>query len=122
MNKVSLRDMELYKKLTPYLATAYAEGCQEGEGATEKEQLCAWQWLVDKGVCWKLGVSFGDRATNLIKIGAILAADKWRRNVKYKIREGKGRISKGKFEAFLNLAKGIETEMKKWLVEPNTTR
>ncbi len=35
------RKSKFYKKMTPYLATAYAEGFCEGEGATEEQQLCA---------------------------------------------------------------------------------
>lgn len=37
-------------KLTPYLATAIAEGFCEGEGATKEEQIEAWQFLHDQGL------------------------------------------------------------------------
>lgn len=49
---MQLRKMRFYKKLTPYKATAYAEGFCEGENATEVEQLCAWQYISDTGL-WK---------------------------------------------------------------------
>ena len=43
------RSKELYKRLNSYMATAYAEVFCEGEGATEDEQLTAWQYLHDNG-------------------------------------------------------------------------
>ncbi len=58
-------------KWTPYLATAYAEGFCEGEGATEQEQLEAWQYLLDTGMCWSLQGWFGRTATDLIERGLI---------------------------------------------------
>jgi hypothetical protein len=54
---------------TPYLATAYAEGFCEGEGATQKEQLEAWQYLIDTGLCWRLQGFFGRTARDLIESG-----------------------------------------------------
>jgi len=74
--KSKLRDSKFYKKLTAYLATAYAEGFCEGEGASEEEQLAAWQYLVDRGLCWRLQGWFGRTASGLIEGGHILAADK----------------------------------------------
>ncbi len=65
----NLRDEKFYKKLTSYLATAYAEGFCEGEGASEKEQLCAWQYLIDTGQCWSLQGWFGRTAESLIEAG-----------------------------------------------------
>ena len=56
-------------EFTPYLATAYAEGFCEGEGASEDEQIQAWQYLIDKGICWKLQGFFGRTAANLIEAG-----------------------------------------------------
>jgi len=56
---------------TPYLATAYAEGFCEGEGASEEEQIEAWQYLLDTGMCWSLQGCFGRTATSLIEQGII---------------------------------------------------
>jgi len=72
----NIRNTKLYKSLTSYLATAYAEGFCEGEGASELEQLTAWQYLVDKGTCWSLQGWFGRTATTLIEQGAIMPAKK----------------------------------------------
>jgi len=65
-----------YKGLTPYLASAYAEGFCEGEGASQDEQLSAWQYLIDTGLCWKLQGFYGRTATNLIEEGICLPANK----------------------------------------------
>lgn len=67
------RKTKFYKSLTPYMATAYAEGFNEGEGATEKEQLTAWQWLHDKQVAYELQGFFGRTAHALIERGLIMA-------------------------------------------------
>ena len=61
------RSSKFYKSLTSYLATAYAEGFCEGEDATKEEQLAAWQYLVDKGICWGLQGWFGRTAAYLIE-------------------------------------------------------
>lgn len=45
---------DFYKTLTPYLASAYAEGFCEGEGATEDQQRDAWQYLHDTGIGYQL--------------------------------------------------------------------
>ncbi len=58
-------------KWNNYLATAYAEGFLEGENATREEQLEAWQYLVDTGLCWTLQGWFGRTAEELIKQGLI---------------------------------------------------
>jgi hypothetical protein len=68
----SLRDSKDYKKLTSYLASAIAEGFCEGEGASEHEQLCAWQYLVDTGLAWSLQGWYGRTASNLLENGVIL--------------------------------------------------
>jgi hypothetical protein len=68
---MDIRKTKLYKKMTPYLASAYAEGFCEGEGATEEQQLTAWQYLVDTGLAWKLQGFFGRQAEALIKNGYI---------------------------------------------------
>lgn len=58
-------------KWTNYKATAYAEGFNEGEGATPEQQLDAWQYLVDTGLAWSLQGWFGRMATVLIEKGYI---------------------------------------------------
>lgn len=55
--------------MTPYLATAIAEGFCEGEGATWEEQQEAWQYLIDTGMAWKLQSWFGRTANSLIEEG-----------------------------------------------------
>ena len=59
------------EKMTLYLACARAEGFCEGEGATEEEQIEAWQWLVDEGHVWKLQGWYGRTARDLIEMGII---------------------------------------------------
>jgi len=54
-------------KMTPYLATAIAEGFNEGENATEEEQIRAWQYLIDTGLAWKLQGRIGRQAMFLIE-------------------------------------------------------
>lgn len=56
---------------TPYLATAYAEGFCEGEGASLEEQIQAWAFLIKTGQCWTLQGWFGRRASELIDNGYI---------------------------------------------------
>lgn len=56
-------------KWTPYLATAYAEGFCEGENSTKHEQIEAWQYLIDSGLCWQLQGWFGRTASALIEEG-----------------------------------------------------
>ena len=68
------RATKFYKSLTGYLATAYAEGFCEGEGATEEQQLTAWQYLIDTGKCWSLQGFFGRTAQSLIEQGICLSA------------------------------------------------
>ena len=56
-------------KMTPYLATAIAEGFCEGEGASQEEQVEAWQYLIDTGLAWQLQGWFGRTAASLIEAG-----------------------------------------------------
>ena len=65
------RDTPLYKSFTSYLATAYAEGFCEGEGASEEEQLIAWQYLHDTKIAYSLQGFFGRTAQNLLENGLI---------------------------------------------------
>ena len=69
----NLRQCEEYKKLTPYLATAIAEGFCEGEGASEHEIICAWQYLHDTGQAYRLQEWFGRTARTLLENGVITA-------------------------------------------------
>jgi hypothetical protein len=71
----NFRKLKFYKKLTPYLATAYAESFCEGEDATEEEQLCAWQYLIDTDYCWTLQGWYGRTAKALINNGVCLKAN-----------------------------------------------
>ena len=59
------------KSLTPYLATAIAEGFCEGEGASKDDQLKAWAYLIRTGQCWSLQGWFGRTATAIIQEGMI---------------------------------------------------
>ena len=58
-------------KMTTYLACAIAEGFCEGEGATEKQQIEAWQYLHDNGYAYKLQGWYGRTARDLIEAGII---------------------------------------------------
>lgn len=55
--------------MNSYTAVSIAEGFCEGEGATEAEQIEAWQYLIDTGLAWRLQGWFGRRATELIEAG-----------------------------------------------------
>ena len=57
--------------MTPYLATAIAEGFCEGEGASYDEQVEAWQYLHDTGLAYQLQGWFGRQAQSLIEQGII---------------------------------------------------
>jgi hypothetical protein len=58
-------------KWTTYLASAYAEGFCEGEGASAGEQVEAWAYLIATGACWKLQGFYGRTAENIINSGLI---------------------------------------------------
>ena len=58
-------------KMTTYLACAIAEGFCEGEGATEEQQIEAWQYLHDTGDAYKLQGWYGRTAHDLIEAGII---------------------------------------------------
>ena len=57
--------------MTPYLATAIAEGFCEGKGATREQQIEAWQYLHDTRRAYKLQGWFGRTAQDLINEGII---------------------------------------------------
>ena len=67
----NLRNTKFYKNLTSYMATAVAEGFCEGEGATEEQQLIAWQYLHDTRLAYQLQGFFGRTAQALIEQGLI---------------------------------------------------
>ena len=68
---MNIRKSKLYKEMTSYVACSIAEGFCEGEGASEKEQLTAWQWLSDTGQCWDLQGFYGRAVTDLLDQGVI---------------------------------------------------
>ena len=55
--------------MTNYRACAIAEGFCEGEGASKEEQIEAWQYLIDTGLCWTLQGWYGRTAKSLIDAG-----------------------------------------------------
>lgn len=67
------RKTKLYKTMTGYLACAIAEGFCEGEGATEKMQVTAWQWLHDTKRAYSLQGWYGRNAQSLLENGVIMA-------------------------------------------------
>jgi hypothetical protein len=68
---MNYRETEFYKTLTPYLATAYAEGFCEGEGATQVQQGAAWQYIWDRGLWRGLQGWFGRTVHALVEDGII---------------------------------------------------
>jgi hypothetical protein len=62
---------DFYNSLTPYMATAIAEGFCEGEDATEEQQRDAWQYLHDTRLAYSLQGWFGRAAYDLIDRGII---------------------------------------------------
>jgi len=59
------------EKMTLYKACSVAEGFGEGEGATEEQQIEAWQWLHDTHNAYKLQGWYGRTARDLINEGII---------------------------------------------------
>lgn len=65
------RRTKLYKRLDHYTACSIAEGFCEGEGASEQDQLTAWQYIADT-VLWKsLQGFYGRTVANLKEQGVI---------------------------------------------------
>jgi len=62
----NLRKINLYKKMNTKLAIAYAEG-KKTRKIDQEKMLCAWQYLVDNGICWKKDVWHGRMAFFLIE-------------------------------------------------------
>ena len=67
--------MSKKRVMTPYLASAIAEGFDEGEGASAELQKEAWQYLVDSGLAWELQGWYGRTAMALIEAGEIMPAN-----------------------------------------------
>lgn len=61
------RNTKLYKSLTPYMACAIAEGFCEGDEASAKEQLIAWQYIADTGLWRHLQGFYGRTIHALLK-------------------------------------------------------
>jgi hypothetical protein len=57
--------------MTPYLASAIAEGFCEGENATREQQIEAWQYLHDTGIAYSLQGWYGRTAKQLLEEGII---------------------------------------------------
>jgi hypothetical protein len=57
--------------MTPYLASAIAEGFCEGENATREQQIEAWQYLHDTGLAYSLQGWYGRTAKQLLEEGII---------------------------------------------------
>ena len=62
------------KELDAFTAISIAEGFCGGEDATEEEKIEAWQYLIDKGLCWSLQGWFGRTAQSLIEQGVCTPA------------------------------------------------
>lgn len=58
-------------EITSYLATAYAEGFCEGEGASTTDIIKAWSYLIGTKLAYSLQGWFGRNAANLIDRGYI---------------------------------------------------
>ena len=61
---MNYRKTKFYKNLTSFSA---CETVEWSETATEREQLIAWQWLVDTGECWTLQGWYGRTAAYLME-------------------------------------------------------
>ena len=58
--------------MTPYLACAIAEGFLEGEGASEEQQIEAWQYLHTTRLAYSLQGWYGRSAQYLLETGVIV--------------------------------------------------
>lgn len=57
------------RNMDAYLATGIAEGFEDALG--EDEEIAAWQYLVDTGLCWRLQGRFGRQAVAMIEAGLV---------------------------------------------------
>lgn len=58
------------KKWDSYSACACVEGF-DGEEHSEEEQLSAWKYLYDSGVCWSLQGWYGRTVVSLLEQGLL---------------------------------------------------
>lgn len=70
MEKANLRMTKFYRGLDNYKAISIAEGF-DGEEHTQTEELCAWQFIADKGLWKGLQGWFGRTVESLIEQGLI---------------------------------------------------
>jgi hypothetical protein len=63
-----MRDTDLYKKMTPYMACGLAEGFEEG---TYEDQLIAFQWIRDTKLWQHLQGFYGRTVHQLLEEGVI---------------------------------------------------
>lgn len=68
---MDLRQTKLYKKMDSYTACSIAEGFCEGENASEKNQLIAWQYIKDTGIYKNLQGFYGRTVASLLDDGYI---------------------------------------------------
>ena len=64
--------MKTKETMTPYLACAIAEGFCEGEGASEEQQIEAWQYLHTTRIAYSLQGWYGRSAQYLLETGVIV--------------------------------------------------
>ena len=57
--------------ITPYLASAFAEGFCEGENATAKDQFAAWSYIIGRGLYKNLQGFYGRQVERFIECGYI---------------------------------------------------
>jgi hypothetical protein len=57
--------------ITPYLATAFAEGFCEGENATAKNKFAAWSYIIGTGLYEYLQGFYGRKVEEFIECGYI---------------------------------------------------
>lgn len=54
-------------EITPYLASAYAEGFCEGDGASQIDQIKAWSYLCGTKIGYSLQGFYGRNIINMIE-------------------------------------------------------